>query len=225
MTVTNHVYADIAVKQDQLIRKGLDGSAFIAPSSADAITTLTVDGEVTGTPTLQLLPEDYVDFGLLSADGAAFSNKVASADITSWGRVEPSRRDITSDVTSLHIVAQETKLVTIGAFAGVDTSLITPNGTTGEVSVSKPSRPVALTYRMLALAVDQTDAGEIYIGTFMPRVQLTDKGDQTYMSGDDGIYYDTTWTAFTDSALGYAVRYIFGGPGWKALLTDMGWES
>lgn len=224
MTVTNHVYADIAVKQDQLIRKGLDGSAFLAPSSATAITNITVDGASAGTPTLALLPEGYDDFGLISDAGAVFSNKVNSADITSWGRVEPSRRDITSDVTSLHIVGQETKLVTIGAFAGVDTSLITPDGTTGEVHVSKPSRPVALTYRLFTLAVDQTDAGEIYVGTFMPRVQLTDKGDQAYMSGSDGIYWDTTWTAFTDSTLGFAVRYIFGGAGWKALLTEMGWS-
>ena len=39
------------------------------------------------------------------------------------------------------------------------------------------------------------------------------------MSGDDGIFYDTTWTAYTDSDAGYAVRWIFGGPGWKPMLT------
>jgi hypothetical protein len=225
MTVTDHVYADLATKQDQLIRKALDGSAFIAPYSADAIANITIDSSDPGTPTLNVLPAGYVDLGLIDDNGAVFSNAVTTSDITSWGRVEPSRRDITADVTTLHIVCQETKLQTIAAFAGVDASTVTPNETTGEVSVSKPSRPTALYYRLFTLAVDQNDSGEIYIATFLPRAQLSDKGDQTYMSGDTAVLWDTTWTAFTDSDLGYAVRYIFGGPGWQALLTDMGLGS
>jgi hypothetical protein len=225
MTVTDHVFADLAEKQDQLIRKALDGSAFIAPYSADAITTMTIDSSVTGTSTLNALPANYVDLGLIDDSGAVFSEAVTTSDITSWGRVEPSRRDITADVTTLHIVCQETKLQTIAAFAGVDPATITADGTTGEVSVAKPTRPTVLFYRLFTLAVDQNDAGEIYIGRFLPRAQLSDKGDQTLMSGDTALLWDTTWTAFTDSVLGYAVRYLFGGPGWQALLTDMGLGS
>lgn len=224
MTVTPHTYADLAVKQDELIRKALDGSVFLASSSADAITTLTVDGPDTGTPTLQLLPAGYDDLGLIDDNGAKFSSDVSTADITSWGRVEPSRRDITKDVTSLHIVAQETKLATLAAYTGLDATTVTPVSLTGEVQFTKPSRPTALTYRLLTLGVDQNDDGEIYCACFMPRVQLTNKGDLSMMSTSDAILYDTTWTAFTDSALGFAVRFIFGGPGWKPMLTDMGWS-
>lgn len=225
MTVTPHVYADIAVKQDQLIRKALDGSVFGAfGTSADLITALTVDGPDTGTPTLALLPDGWTDFGLLSADGAQFSSSVDTTDITSWGRVEPSRRDITKDITTLKILMQETKLATLAAYFGVDPSTIVPTSLTGEVHIVKPSRPTALSYQLFALGVDQNDHGEIYCAAQMPRAQLTDKGDLSLMSGDDGVFYDTTWTAFTDAVAGYAVEFIFGGPGWKPMLADMGWE-
>lgn len=224
MTVTPHTYADLAVKQDALIRKALDGSVFGASSAADPITSLTVDGPVTGTPTLALLPDGYDDFGLLSDTGAKFSSAVTTADITSWGRVEPSRRDITKDVTDLQIIMQETKLVTVSAYLGVDPTTVTPDATTGEAHFTKPSRPTVQTYRLLTLGVDQNDSGEIYCACFMPRASLTNKGDLSMMSGADGLFYDTTWTAFTDSSLGFAVRFIFGGPGWKPMLTDMGWS-
>ena len=57
MTVTNHVYADIALKQDALIRKALDGSVFQAAMTVALPPSLTIDGEVTGTPTLYELDD------------------------------------------------------------------------------------------------------------------------------------------------------------------------
>lgn len=221
--MTDQVYADIASRQNQLIRKALEGSVFGAAHSAAAITTLTVDSTgAPGTPTLNALPAGYEDFGFLDDNGAAFSDAVSTSDVTSWGTVEPTRRDITSDVSTLHVVMQETKLATIAAYTGVDASSVTADSTTGEVSISKPTRPSTKFYRIFALAVDLSDAGEIYVAQFWPRAAVTDKGDQSYTSGDTGIWWDTTWTAYTDSALGYAVRFMFGGPGWKSLLTDMG---
>jgi hypothetical protein len=224
MTVTPHVYADLAVKQDQLIRKALDGSVFTAASSVALPASITVDRTDTpGTPTLALLdPADWTDLGLLSDDGSKFSNDVTNADIMSWGRVEPSRRDIVKDVTSLHIICQETKLATVSAWMGLDPATVTPDATTGETSFTKPSRPSPVYQRLITMGVDQNSSGEIYCACIMPRASVTDKGDLVMMSGDDGIFYDTTWTAYTDSAAGYAVRFTFGGPGWKALLTDMG---
>ena len=117
-----------------------------------------------------------------------------------------------------------TGLATLAAYVGVSQSTVTPDATTGEAHFTKPTRPTALTYRLLTLGVDQNDHGEIYCAAYMPRAQLTDKGDMSFMSGDDGIFYDTTWTAFTDSVAGFAVRFMFGGPGWKPMLADMGWS-
>lgn len=224
--MTDMKFAAIASKQDQLIRKGLDGSFFLAPYSADAITAITVDSTGDpGTPTLKALPAGYTDLGLLTSDGAVFSNDTSTADTTSWGRIEPSRRDITSDVDSVHVVAQETKLVTLAAFVNVAAASITPNGTTGEVKISKPSSPTVVYYRGFGIAVDNPGGSEeIYIARFYPRISLSGKGDQSYDSGDDPMTWDTTWTGFTDSVLGTSLTYFFGGPGWQALLTDMGFS-
>jgi hypothetical protein len=195
---------------------------FIAAASAAAITTLTADSTGTpGVPTLAALPTGYTDLGWSDDTGATFSSAVTTSDVTSWGSLEPTRRDITADDATLHIVCQETKLATISAYTGVDASVITSDVTTGEVSVAKPTRPVTQYHRLLALAVDEGDAGEIYVAQFWPRASLTNKGDQSYDAASNAIVWDTTWTAFVDPVVGYAVRYIFGGPGWQALLTAM----
>lgn len=75
---------------------------------------------------------------------------------------------------------------------------------------------------LLALAVDSSDAGEIYIARFLPRVKVTDKDDQKLSFAEDGITWAVTLTAFLDSTLGYSERFLFGGPGFGALLTDTG---
>lgn len=225
--MTDQKYAAIASKQQSLIRKALDGSVFIAPYSATAVTSITADSSGSpGTPTLAPLPAGYTDLGLMTSDGAQFSNDVSTADITSWGRIEPSRRDITSDVDSIHVVCQETKLATLAAYIDVASSTITADSTTGEVKVNKPSSPTVNYYRMFAIGVDNPGGSdEIYIARFYPRVSLTSRGDQSYNSGDTEMEWDTTWTAFTDSVLNTSLTYFFGGPGWQALLTDMGLGS
>lgn len=219
-------YADLAKRQNDLIRKALEGSVFVGPPTAPAVATITQDSVATpGTPELAALPAGYSDLGYLDDNGAVFSDAVSNSDITSWGSVEPTRRDITSDVSTLHVVAQETNLQTMAAYIGVDPAAITHDATTGEVGVSKPDRPSVRHYRIYVLGVDIGDAGEIYVAQFWPRASVTDKGDQVYASGDTGIWWDTTWTAYKDATLGYAVRFMFGGPGWKPLLTEMGFGA
>jgi hypothetical protein len=212
------VYDDLQSKKNQLIRKGLDGSVFVAPFTADAIDTLTDDADML----LKALPTGYDDLGWLSEDGAQYSSDVETSDITGWGGIEPLRSDITQDTTTLEVAALETKLITIGLYTGADTSTITANATTGEVSIEKPARPSVRYYRVLSIAVDLSDAGEIYIARFLPRARVTDKSDQPHQSSDDEpITWGVTFTSYVDSTLGYSERYLFGGPGWNALLADM----
>lgn len=168
------------------------------------------------------LPVGMDDLGWTSGDGAQFSRDVSSSEVTSWGSVSPTRTDITSDTTTLSVTAQETKLLTIGLATGADLSTITPAALTGEVSIAKPARPKSKHYRVLSLAVDQGDAGEIYLGRFLPRAKVTGYAEQTFGAGDDPITWGVTFTGEEDSTLGYSERWIFGGPGWNALLTDMG---
>lgn len=123
------------------------------------------------------------------------------------------------------VSAQETKLLTIGMATGADLAGITPDAATGEVSIAKPSRPKAKHYRVLSLAVDQGDAGEIYLARFLPRAKVSGYAEQAFGGGDDPILWGVTLTGEEDSTLGYSERWIFGGAGWNALLVQMGFAA
>src|SRR5690606_41499635 len=86
-------------------------------------------------------------------------------------------------------------------------------------------RPATRHYRILTIGVDLADAGEIYVARFLPRASVSDKDDQAFQSGDDPLGWPVTLTAYKDAALGTSERYYFGGPGWAALLDDMGFNA
>ncbi len=217
-------YAALKNKQAELIRKAQEGSAFIAPVSAPAVAELTA---VTGTAPAEVvdlapLEEGYDDLGWLTADGVSFAREVAQSDVTSWGSVTPTRTDITSDTSTATVVAQETKLLTIGLATGADLASLTAAAGTGEVRVNKPARPSSKRYRLLTVAVDENDDGEIYIARFFPRAKVSNYAEQSFSGGDDPITWGVTFTGEEDSDLGYSESWIFGGAGWLALLDDMG---
>lgn len=205
-------------KQNDLIRKALEGSVFVAPHSATSIVTLTGSDS-----SLNALPSGYEDVGWLNDEGAQFSREVENSDVTSWGSVEPTRRDITSDVTTLSFAMQETKITTLGLYTGADMTAVTPDATSGEVSIEKPDRPSTRHYRVLSIAVDLSDAGDIYIARYLPRASVTEFDDQAFQSSDDeAILWSVTMTGYRDETLGYSERWMFGGPGWEAQLSAMG---
>lgn len=223
-------YDTLANKQRALIRKALDGSVFRAPflTSAGAPTPhiAALTAYTAGPPVvidLVALPANWDDLGLLSTDGASFAQDTTTSDVQSWGSVTPTRSDIVSDTTTLTVVAQETKASTIGIYTGVDAAALTPTVNSGEVSIPKPTRPAGSYHRLLGLAVDLNDAGEIYIGRYLPKAKLTNKGEQAFGGGDDPIGWSFTFTGEVDETVGYSERWLFGGPGWQSLLTEMGW--
>jgi hypothetical protein len=225
-------YEALKNKQSELVRKSLDGSAFIAPVSADPIDVLTeYHAAVVGPPAvpayvdLAELPEGYDDLGWLTADGMAFSRDVSTSEVTSFGSVSPTRTDVTSDTTTLSVTAQETKLLTIGLATGADLSATLAAFQTGEVKIVKPARPKSKHYRALSLAVDQGDGGEIYIARFLPRAKVSGYSEQAFSNGDDPITWGVTFTGEEDSTLGFSEAWFFGGAGWLALLDEMGFDQ
>ena len=145
------------------------------------------------------------------------------SDVSSFQSVSPTRSDIISRVTTLNVVAQETHILTLGLYTGAELSSIEADPSTGEVSIAIPERPSSQYYRLLSISVDDTgEDGEIYIGRFLPYAKVVGLGGQNQGKGDDPIAWDLTFQGFKDSTLGYSERYIFGGPGWKALLAKMG---
>ncbi|KAB2344879.1 phage tail tube protein [Actinomadura rudentiformis] len=212
-------YDALAVRKNQLIRKALNGSVFVAPISSPAITKLTDPSDRLLAP----LPPGYEDLGWAGDDGHQFGRDVDSSNVTAFGATEPVRTDINSDIGTLQVTALETKALTIGLYLGKDMRNVDPDPISGEVSIRKPARPSTLYYRVLALAVDETADGEIYVARFYPRMKVTDYAEQSFQSGDDDpITYGLTFTASTDATLGYSQDDLFGGPGWAALSSEMG---
>lgn len=201
-----------------LIRKSLDGGVFVAPEGAPPLAELTGPDSV-----LLALPAEWEGIGALTDDGAAWAREIATSDVSTFGETSPSRTDVTADTTRLSFVGQETNLLSIGMYTGADMSGITPPSS-GEVSIEQPLLPVPRKYRALGLAVDKTSDGDIYIGRYLPRAQAGTPTDQGYTK-DGVVQWGITLTGQKDLTVGYSVRYIFAGPGWKAALTDMGFPA
>ncbi len=174
---------------------------------------------------LVALPSGWDDLGWLTSDGAQFSRDVTASEVTSWGSVSPTRSDVTADTTSLTVTAQETKLLTIGLATGADLSAAVAAFQTGEVKIAKPVRPKSKHYRVLSVAVDQGDAGEIYIARFLPRAKVNGYSEQNFGGGDEAIPWGVTLVGEEDSDLGFSEAWFFGGDGWNALVADMGFTQ
>lgn len=214
-------YAALRDKKQELVRKARDGSVFIAESTANPILALTTGA----TADLAPLPTGYEDLGWTSTEGSTYGRETESAQVRAFGSTEPIREDVTNDTVTMSCTALETKLLTIGMYTGADLAGLKAAAVTGELSIEKPTLPNPRYYHVLGLFVDESSDGEIYIARYMPNARITEFGEQAYGEGEDPISYGFTFTGFESSALGYSHRWIFGGPGWLALLTSMGIEQ
>jgi hypothetical protein len=219
MTVPS--FADLRTAQEELVRKTLDGAVFRAPTSAahiSAATLFAIDGS------LQELPDTYEDQGLLSTDGISFSREVSTSNTSALGRTTPVRSDVQGDTDTLNFVAIETNRQTLELGTG---AVLAPGarGANGAIEIKKPNRPKSRVYKFLSVAQDENEYGEIYVCRYLPRGKITAYGDQVFNSGDDPIGWAATVTGENDSAWGSPGSYIFGGPGWNAILVKMGFTA
>ena len=163
----------------------------------------------------------YVDLGLVTKDdGYSFGNEWETSEVTSHGIADPTRRDVLSSTSTIGLTAQETKRLTLEMFHAVDLSGVVP-AASGEIAFSKPLAPVTRYYRTFLLARDGIGDSAVYMGMIYPRSMVSETGEQTG-SEESELAYPLTLTATPDSTVGYSVRFLFGGPGWRAQLTKMG---
>lgn len=213
--------ATIAARQQKLIRKAQDAAIFAADESAAAIEAITngAAGDLVS------LPPAWRSLGHhTESDGINWTRDVNSDDVRSHGSSEPTRRDISSDVTGLVVLAQETKMLSLEMFHNVDLSGVTPDATTNEIAFNRSRTPSTRYWRLLAVASDGQGADTIYFARFCPRASITDYAEQPWTKGDE-LRYPLTFTAYVDDDLGYAMREMWGGPGIADLLTDMGFSG
>lgn len=200
---------------NELIRKGLEGSFFVKRYGA-ADSEISKLKDATG---LLALPPGYKDVGLLTKEqGLNWTREIATSDTTSLGYSEPTRRDVTSDITGLQFTAQESKLSVFELYEGIDLTGVTADSH-GNVSWDKPDRPASLHYRGLALFKDGDGADAIYFGAWLPRFQITDRGEQSWREDVETVY-QMTCTAYNDSTVGTSKRSLWAAS--PATLTKMG---
>src|SRR5699024_5557588 len=123
-------YTSLQNRKSQLIRKAKEGSVFVDEMSSDLITSIT-----TGEDAQLSLPESLAkrDLGWLTEDGVGFSGDIHESTINSFAATEPTRREVTTDTTSIAVTAQETNIVNIGLYTGNDMAALVPDPTTGEL--------------------------------------------------------------------------------------------
>ncbi len=185
---------------------------------AVAVTTTTPGIEIAPVA----LPAGYVDLGYVSKDdGYSFGNETEMNEVTSHGVSDPTRRDIISTTSTVGFTAQETKRRVLELMHNVDLSAVVPDPATGEVAFNKPLAPATRYYRSLFLGRDGIGLSAIYMAVIYPRAMISETGEQS-ASDESEFGYPLTLTATPDSSVGYSVRMIWGGPGWKRMLARMG---
>ncbi|QAU06363.1 major tail protein [Gordonia phage WhoseManz] len=214
-------FAALAKRQGELIRKPLAGIIGVAPEDTeiDADFKLTVlNGGAIELADLS----DFDQLGWVSkSDGVVFSADTETSDVESWGALEPTRSDITKDVTSAQFTCQETNKTVLEMFYNVDLDGVLGEFETGEIAFNQSIEPTTTYRRMIFLSKDGSGTKEVFIGKLMPRASVTAKSDQNWNS-EDALVHGMTIVAKVDDELGYAVRHMFGGSGWKSQLTKMG---
>lgn len=196
------------------ILKVLDAVVCVAPMSVAVPTTFTVAGE------LQSLPAGFRSIGWVTKDdGYTWSRDTDMSEVTSHGSVEPTRRDITQDVTGLEMTAQETSRLVLELSNNVD--LTDAEVVDGELSYTRSVSPSTRYWRLIAIGKDGAGDDTTYIVNILPRAMISEYGEITW-SDEDALTYPLTWSATVDQDLGYSFRQVLAGPGFAARAEDMG---
>lgn len=217
-------FAGVAKRQGELIRKAL--AHFIAVQNEDYELPLDFALTETASSVLRDLPaEGWEQLGWVSkSDGVTFAKNTETSTVDSFGAIQPTRSDITSDVTTAAFTCQETNKKVLEMYYNVDLSAVEADAVTGETAFNESIEPQTIYQRMLFVSKDGYGARELYIAKLLPRASVTTKADQTH-SNENALTYGMTVTAEVDDEVGFAVRHIFGGPGWVRLLDQMGFTK
>lgn len=203
---------DLSTWRNELIRKALYGSVFIAaeaeavPELADLFDSET--GELLG------IPDGYFDLGFLSDDGVTFPRELETEDLMSWQSTEPTRSDDTQDTSTASLVPQETNRATVALYEGIPLDDLPDVGEPW--TWDKPANPLGLHWRSLFIGQDFYQGEPIYAIRLFPRAKVTSREDQQHNRANADTR-GVTLTGYRDTALGTSVRNWIDGPGWRLL--------
>jgi hypothetical protein len=203
--------------QRSLLLKPLDAAVFIAPWYTPVPSAFTDT-----TATLQALPTAYQSVGLIDKkSGVAFARAVTAAPIESYGELQPSRDDITSDITTIEFEPQQTNQITLALATSANLAQAQVNAQSGETFFAQPTGEQITYYSAIVIAKDGNDAAPIYVFKVLPKVAVTKYAGEQWLP-TNVLSQKLTLTAFKDDTAGYAVAHGYGGIGWKSLLSKTG---
>lgn len=205
-----------SLKQN-LIRKPLAGAVLLAPIET-AIPTAFTSGATSELTALT----GFKSVGHISRENApTFTPETELAEVESWGLLEAARTDIISRNTTISWTGQETHKLNLELYHNVDLSAVTGDATTGELGFADPTAPSITYHRAIFISVDGAGTDQIFIIKVVPKFTVTEVAEQTW-NQDSVLEYAITGRAMVDEDLGYAVKTVFAGPGWKKIVTDAG---
>lgn len=216
--------ADITALRDlqqSLIRKPLAGAVLIAPMSTVIPTAFTTPAGAL----VDLKAAGFKSVGHVSKEGSpTFTPETETSDVDSWGLLESARTDIISRNTTIAWTGQETHKTNLELYHNRDMSDVKFDAASGEMEFADPTSPELFYNRALFVSVDGSGANAIYIIKVAPKFTVTDVAEQGW-SEDSAIEYGITGRAKLDETAGYAIKTVFGGPGWKALAVKAGFTA
>lgn len=202
----------------RLIRKALAGLIYVKRWEDGDPDITTIWTSAAGL----VIPAGFVNVGLLSKSSAVkLDNDTENSDVESWGYVEPTRRDITKDVSTVQFTMQQTHRIALELYNNVDLSGVTADGD-GNIVVDKASTPEGFDWRMFVIWKDGAGADEFFAMDYFPNARVTGKEGLEYGSANV-VGRTVTMTGFQDPDLMTAHRQIMGGPGVDA--TEMGFTA
>lgn len=211
----------IADFQDELVRKVLGGAVLDAAMTATLPTSLTTgassalnDAGFTG----------FKSLGRISDAGLSASADTESSGVPGWGALEDVRTDIIRRTSTFGFSCLETKKEVLSLYYNQDLDAVEADPVTGEVSFTESTKPDTRYRRMILLGIDGEGDNAIYMARFLPRATVSEVSEQSWSTAD-ALAYQMTVTAKIDSTLGYAVKHLYGGPGWKALAAKHGFPA
>ncbi|WP_309132637.1 hypothetical protein [Brevibacterium sp.] len=193
-----------------LIRKVQNVAIWLAPLSAAPITKL-----VDATGQLTPFPAEYRPLGMITKDdGLTFTSESDSETVEAHGYISAVREDETSMERSFAVNALETNRLTLEQAHGLDLSTVTVDAD-GNLVFDEPELPIRQHARAICVGSDGAGTGEYLMGRFMPFVKVTSLDDIVW-SMSDPTSYNLTYKAFPDPTLGFSVRHLYAGAGFKA---------
>jgi len=217
--MTGTTLTTLKAAQTALLLKPLDAAVFLAPWYTAAPTSYT-----DSTATLQPLPNAFQSVGFIDKkSGVAFARNITAAPIDSYGELEPTRDDVTDDVTTLEFEPQQTSLTTLQITTNTNLTQVLADGDSGEIFFAQPIAPQITYYSAIVIGKDGNDSAPIYIIKYLPKVAVTKYAGEQW-TPTTLVSQKLTLTAFKDDTAGFAVGHGFGGLGWKNILSKTGFS-